>query len=93
MLHNADLAVNWCIREAQASFRRFDPELAQQMQQQREREQALQRALAQNEFFLVYQPIEMSTGKIVGMEALIRWRTADGVARPRILFPWPSSVI
>lgn len=88
LLENADLAVNWCIREAQVSSRRFDPELAQQLQQQREREQALQRALNNDEFFLVYQPqLDMNSGAIVGMEALIRWRTADGIVSPKEFIP------
>lgn len=40
---------------------------------------ALRRAIKRNEFFLVYQPIfEVATGRISGVEALIRWQQADG---------------
>jgi EAL domain-containing protein (putative c-di-GMP-specific phosphodiesterase class I) len=40
---------------------------------------ALRRAIKRNEFFLVYQPIfEILTGRISGVEALIRWQQPDG---------------
>jgi diguanylate cyclase (GGDEF)-like protein len=44
---------------------------------------ALQDALQRNEFFLEYQPIcDAQSGRMVALEALIRWRRADGAIVP-----------
>jgi diguanylate cyclase (GGDEF)-like protein len=44
---------------------------------------ALQDALQRNEFFVEYQPIcDLQSDQVVGLEALIRWRKADGSIVP-----------
>ncbi|NVM79132.1 diguanylate cyclase (GGDEF)-like protein [Duganella sp. SG902] len=44
---------------------------------------ALQDALQRAEFFLEYQPIrDLRSDRVVGLEALIRWRKADGAIVP-----------
>jgi diguanylate cyclase (GGDEF)-like protein len=44
---------------------------------------ALQDALQRNEFFVEYQPIrDLQNDQVVGLEALIRWRKADGSIVP-----------
>jgi diguanylate cyclase (GGDEF)-like protein len=48
-----------------------------------ERESALRRALAQQEFRMVVQPqLDAQTQRIVGVETLLRWRDADGCEVP-----------
>lgn len=43
----------------------------------------LRDALAHNEFFLEYQPqVDIASGRITALEALVRWRTVDGTLIP-----------
>ena len=52
-------------------------------------EAELSTALAENQFFLLYQPIyDLSTRRVAGLEALIRWQhPAQGVLRPDAFIP------
>jgi EAL domain-containing protein (putative c-di-GMP-specific phosphodiesterase class I) len=65
------------------------PTLQSRMVQQLSVEAALHHALLDNEFYLEYQPVFDSFGEtIVAVEALIRWRRADGeVMRPDMFIP------
>ena len=50
-------------------------------------ESALRRALARNEFSLMYQPlIEVATGRVTGVEALLRWKSGNGDLIPPVNF-------
>ncbi len=52
-------------------------------------ESRLRRAIEKNELFLVYQPqIETRSGRMVGVEALLRWRNGDrGIVPPSEFIP------
>ncbi len=52
-------------------------------------EAELSTALAENQFFLLYQPIyDLSTRKVAGLQALIRWQhPTQGVLAPEAFIP------
>ncbi|HEY9120331.1 MAG TPA: sensor domain-containing phosphodiesterase [Marinobacter sp.] len=52
-------------------------------------ESCLRRALAKDEFYLLYQPIfSLTTGKMTGVEALLRWRCPElGQVSPERFIP------
>jgi EAL domain-containing protein (putative c-di-GMP-specific phosphodiesterase class I) len=56
------------------SFRVFTEEMNEKIQETLRIEHGLRVALAKNELFLVYQPqVDMRTGSVTGLEALLRW--------------------
>ena len=75
LLTNADIAMYRAKEKGKNNFQTFTPELNAKAIERLELENSLRRAIEYNEFVLHYQPkVNTKTGKIIGMEALIRWK-------------------
>ncbi|QKT02615.1 EAL domain-containing protein [Ectothiorhodospiraceae bacterium 2226] len=79
LLKNADAAMYRAKNQGRNRYAFFEPEMDVGVHQRLELEGALRRALDHKEFELEYQPIVDATGKVLALEALLRWRRADGV--------------
>jgi diguanylate cyclase (GGDEF)-like protein len=74
LIRDADTAMYQAKARGRGRYEVFDEELRAALVQRRETEQALRRALARDELRVVYQPtIDLRTGSVVGVEALLRW--------------------
>ncbi|WP_147652103.1 sensor domain-containing protein [Vulcaniibacterium gelatinicum] len=75
LIQNADLAMYDSKRRLRNSWQGFSGALAEQQLQRLQMETHLRRAIENDELRLVYQPqVDLVSGRIVGAEALIRWR-------------------
>lgn len=89
LLKNADTAM-YCVKESgRNNFQFFTPEMNTTAQERFRTESDLRRALTQNELVLYYQPqLEIATGKVVGVEALLRWQhPSRGMISPNQFIP------
>lgn len=75
LLKNADAAMYRAKAQGRNRFEFFSEELAERAKERLELEQQLRHAIAEQQLELHYQPqFELATGKVIGAEALVRWR-------------------
>jgi diguanylate cyclase (GGDEF)-like protein len=86
---NADMAMYLAKEDGKNGFRFFTKEVKTQSIERLTLESALRRALERDQFALHYQPkVDMATGQITGVEALLRWTHPElGVLPPAQFIP------
>ena len=78
LLRQADLAM-YQAKHRRSGFEYFSDELNTVAQQQLTLETGLRQAIERDELALIYQPkVELASGRMVGLEALIRWLPRSG---------------
>ena len=84
LMLNAHMALNEAKKVGQNSYRFFEPGMNAAMIRFVLTREALRSALVNREFELHYQPqVNLHTGQVVGVEALIRWRRpGEGLRLP-----------
>jgi diguanylate cyclase (GGDEF)-like protein/PAS domain S-box-containing protein len=84
LVNNADAAMYDAKRRGRNTWQLFNPELARQQHDRVQIEAQLRRALDNQEFRLVYQPlVSLADGRVRTAEALIRWNNPQlGEIRP-----------
>ncbi len=89
LLKNADTALHRTKAQGRNHYQFYNPDLTAEAAQIWKLEGLLHRALEKKQFSLHYQPqINLATGKVTGMEALLRWEHPQlGVIAPRQFLP------
>ncbi|MEU9169711.1 bifunctional diguanylate cyclase/phosphodiesterase [Streptomyces sp. NPDC048420] len=84
LLALADLALYSAKSAGKRQWRRFQPDLRDNMAERHDLRARLDRAIADEEFNLLYQPVvDITLGEVVGFEALARWpHTRRGTIPP-----------
>ena len=77
-LKQADTAMYQAKAAGRNTFRFFDPAMQAAWSARSELENGLRRALRSHEFMLNYQPQLDSASRVIGAEALLRWRQPNG---------------
>jgi diguanylate cyclase (GGDEF)-like protein len=83
LLKHADIALNHAKDRGRGNHQFYTPEMNARLRERFGLERALRQALERNELTLEYQPsFDLQTLRPVSLEALLRWRMADGTYIP-----------
>jgi diguanylate cyclase (GGDEF)-like protein len=84
VLRNADVAMYAAKEAGKGRLAVFEPGMHTRALDPIEQEHDLREAIAQDQFVLHYQPVaELASGRMVGAEALVRWRHPPGACSRR----------
>ncbi len=89
LLKNADTAMYHAKEQGRDNYKFYTPELNAAALERLKLEIDLRKAVEREEFILYYQPqVDLETGKIIGLEALIRWNHPEkGMIHPVKFIP------
>ena len=88
LLRNADSALHQAKQEGRNTFRFYTQGLTHQAHTRLTLEGQLRQALKRNELVLHYQPLVRGhDGRPVGVEALLRWNSSEGMISPAQFIP------
>ncbi|MGI9659801.1 MAG: putative bifunctional diguanylate cyclase/phosphodiesterase, partial [Gaiellaceae bacterium] len=74
LIRNADIAMYQAKQRGKGTYVVFEPSMHEEALERSELESDLRGALVRDQLLLHYQPIiELASGRIVGLEALLRW--------------------
>ncbi len=83
LLRQSDTAMYQAKDRGRNMFQRFNPGMERKLRERVAIENGLRRALADGQLHLHYQPIvDITTRRVVALEALLRWRTSHAFIRP-----------
>lgn len=85
LLMNSDIAMYHAKALGKNHFQFYEPALGQVLTQRRAIERDLQRAIAEGQFIMMYQPrVDALSGQLRGLEALVRWQHPErGLLAPQ----------
>jgi len=89
LLRNADVAMYSAKTNGKGSYAWYDPEMHVRAQRRQELARTLEGSVEREEIEAYFQPIvALATGRVVGLEALARWRhPARGIVLPESFIP------
>jgi diguanylate cyclase (GGDEF)-like protein len=88
LLQKADAAMYKAKRMGRNTYNFYNEGLTQEVLEQTKLASNLKKAITNHDLILHYQPqVHPYSGKIIGVEALVRWKTEEGMIPPSLFIP------
>ncbi len=89
LMSHADVALYRAKKEGRGTYRFFEAKMGAEVRDRRQLDHDLRLTISRDELWLAYQPqLDIRHGKVVGFEALVRWRSPSrGEISPGVFIP------